>query len=227
MVKRYCVHITSGRTHVRHCVHIVPCARPCKVNGDAGPYTFMPGVRSCKTWHRHECVWTCVTIYLARPWTGHNVYAVAYMCTPRDNDDANTLIANVIVTETTSWYWAWPSSVQLLVGLQLQIIVCFWHEHAAFQWSAFGRSTAGNDVVATIFISLFLFYFSPVFSPLSRPFFKEVVLGSKNLLTSLFAYFLTCLAFLITSLLACWPACLLPHLLSCFLAFLLSCFLAA
>ena len=33
-----------------------------------------------------------------------------------------------------------------------------WHEHAAFQRSAFGRSTAGNDVVATIFI---IFSFSP------------------------------------------------------------------
>ena len=30
-----------------------------------------------------------------------------------------------------------------------------WHERAAFQRSAFGRSTAGNDVVATIIISLF------------------------------------------------------------------------
>ena len=31
----------------------------------------------------------------------------------------------------------------------------FWHERAAFQLSAFGRSTAGNDVVATIFIRIF------------------------------------------------------------------------
>ena len=31
----------------------------------------------------------------------------------------------------------------------------FWHERAAFQWSAFGQSTAGNDVVATIFIRIF------------------------------------------------------------------------
>ena len=30
----------------------------------------------------------------------------------------------------------------------------FWHERAAFQRSAFGRLTAGNDVVATIIISL-------------------------------------------------------------------------
>ena len=42
------------------------------------------------------------------------------------------------------------------------------------------RSTAGNDVVATIFIRLF--FFPPVFflSP-SRPFLIEGVLGSKNL----------------------------------------------
>ena len=48
---------------------------------------------------------------------------------------------------------------------------------AAFQRSAFGRSTAGNDVVATIFIRIFFFFrFS-----LSRPFLIEGVLGSKNL----------------------------------------------
>ena len=37
----------------------------------------------------------------------------------------------------------------------------FWHERAAFQWSAFGRSTAGNNVVAIIIISFFSFF--PVF----------------------------------------------------------------
>ena len=31
-----------------------------------------------------------------------------------------------------------------------------WHECAAFQRSAFGRSSAGNDVVASIFISLWI-----------------------------------------------------------------------
>ena len=52
---------------------------------------------------------------------------------------------------------------------------------------AFGRSTAGNDVVATIFIRLFFFFpfFFPVFFPVffspSRPFLIEGVLGSKNL----------------------------------------------
>ena len=43
---------------------------------------------SYKTWIRHECVWTCVTIYLGTPCTGHNVYAGAYMNMPWDNDDA-------------------------------------------------------------------------------------------------------------------------------------------
>ena len=38
----------------------------------------------------------------------------------------------------------------------------FWRERAAFQQSAFGWSTAGNDVVATIFIRLFFFF--PFFS---------------------------------------------------------------
>ena len=59
----------------------------------------------------------------------------------------------------------------------------FWRARAAFQWLAFGRPTAGNDVVATIFIRLFLFFFFPFFpffSP-SRPFLIEGVLGSKNL----------------------------------------------
>ena len=58
------------------------------------------------------------------------------------------------------------------------LCIWYWHKHAAFQRSAFGRSTAGNDVVATIFIRLF--FFSPRFS-LSRPFLIEGVLGSKNL----------------------------------------------
>ena len=55
---------------------------------------------------------------------------------------------------------------------------------AAFQQSAFGWSTAGNDVLATIFIRLFSFFFPPFFFPVfppSRPFLIEGVLGSKNL----------------------------------------------
>ena len=52
-----------------------------------------------------------------------------------------------------------------------------WRERAAFQRSAFGRSTAGNDVVATIFICVFF----PV--PPSRPFLIKGVRGSKNLLS--------------------------------------------
>ena len=65
-----------------------------------------------------------------------------------------------------------------------------WRERAAFQRSAFGRSTAGNDVVATIFICLFsfffIYFFFPFFSPFffpppSRPFLIEGVLRSKNL----------------------------------------------
>ena len=63
------------------------------------------------------------------------------------------------------------------------LCIWYWHKHAAFQRSAFGRSTAGNDVVATISISLFLF-FPPVFLfscfPPSRPFLIEGVLGSKS-----------------------------------------------
>ena len=55
----------------------------------------------------------------------------------------------------------------------------FWHERAAFQRLAFRWSTAGNDVVATVFINpppppL------PRFSSPLRPFLIEGVLGSKN-----------------------------------------------
>ena len=56
---------------------------PCKINGDAAPYTFMPDARICKTWIRHESVWTWVTFYLSSPCTGHNVYAGAYTCLPQ------------------------------------------------------------------------------------------------------------------------------------------------
>ena len=51
-----------------------------------------------------------------------------------------------------------------------------WQERAAFGWS-----TAGNDIVATIFICLFFFPF--FFSPPSQPFLIEGVPGSKNVFT--------------------------------------------
>ena len=66
-----------------------------------------------------------------------------------------------------------PSEVSL-------ICYTYWHERAAFQRSAFGRLTAGNDVVAIIIISLFFFF--PVFFPQSQPFLIEGVLGSKKLI---------------------------------------------
>ena len=47
---------------------------------NAGPYTFMPDARSCKTWHRHKCVWTCITIYLARSCTGHTLCMQGHTC---------------------------------------------------------------------------------------------------------------------------------------------------
>ena len=58
----------------------------------------------------------------------------------------------------------------------------FWHERAALQQSAFGQSTAGNDIVATILISLFLF-FLPVFFPVSSvaTFSHRKSAGIKNL----------------------------------------------
>ena len=42
-------------------------------------------------------------------------------------------------------------------------------------------TSAGNDVVATIFIILF---FPPFFSPLSQPFLREGVLGSNTYLAN-------------------------------------------
>ena len=53
---------------------------------------------------------------------------------------------------------------------------------AVVLWAvSFGRSTAGNDVVGTILISLFFSYvfFLHFLSPL-LPFLTEGVLGSKN-----------------------------------------------
>ena len=65
--------------------------------------------------------------------------------------------------------------VEVGVGVDVWVFsngtVKFWRERAAFQLSAFGRSTAGNDVVATIFIPLFLFFFFPVFFSVFFPFF--------------------------------------------------------
>ena len=81
---------------------------------------------------------------------------------------------------TTSWDLG--KELQLFI-IQVQgghLLLLNWRERAAFQRSAFGRSTAGYDVVATIFIRLF--FFPPVFPvPPSRPFLIEGVLGSKNL----------------------------------------------
>ena len=52
------------------------------------------------------------------------------------------------------------------VMLKIASLELNWRERAAFQRSAFGRSTAGNDVVATIFIRIFFsFFFSPFFFP--------------------------------------------------------------
>ena len=85
-------------------LHIVPCARSWKINNDAGPYTFMPMPGLATSCTRHECIWTCVTIYHARPCTGQNVYAVAYMCTPWGNVYATVFN---LLDWRWSWGWAW------------------------------------------------------------------------------------------------------------------------
>ena len=57
----------------------------------------------------------------------------------------------------------------------------FWHELSALQSVAVRRST-GNDVSGHFFRHYFLLFFSSLFfSPPSRPFLIEGVLGSKNL----------------------------------------------
>ena len=52
---------------------------PFKINCDASPYTFMPMPGLATPCTQHKSVWTCVTIYLARPCIGHNVYTGPYM----------------------------------------------------------------------------------------------------------------------------------------------------
>ena len=73
----------------------------------------------------------------------------------------------------------WPSFKFWVLVFPTILMITF----SAFQRSAFQRSTAGNDVVATIIICLFSFFprFFPVFFSPSRPFLIEGVLGSKNL----------------------------------------------
>ena len=86
----------------------------------------------------------------------------------------------------------YPKTLALVPDVRLRLISFeknYWRERASFQRSAFGRSTAGNDVVATIFIHIFFSFFPPFFFPFfsrfffsqSRPFLIEGVLGSKNL----------------------------------------------
>ena len=62
--------------------------------------------------------------------------------------------------------------------IEINLVFAYLHEREAFQRSAFGWSTAGNDVVATIIIRVF---FPVFFSPPSRPFLIEGVIGTKNL----------------------------------------------
>ena len=66
------------------------------------------------------------------------------------------------------------SEATFLEGIRTNYKHTFWHERAAFQWSAFGRSTAGNDVVATKNNIIYFIFFPVVY-------FSQGVLGSKNL----------------------------------------------
>ena len=60
----------------------------CKVLQDKWWHRFihiMPDSGLATPWTIHECVWSYITIYLARPCTGYNVYSGVCMCTPRGN----------------------------------------------------------------------------------------------------------------------------------------------
>ena len=88
----------------------------------------IPGARNFETWIRHECVCTCVTTYLARPCTGHNVYAVTYMCLPQGNDDApafNLLdwswLKSSVLSELSTWNIWSPLTCHARVKLQFQV----------------------------------------------------------------------------------------------------------
>ena len=62
---------------------------------------------------------------------------------------------------------------KILFSLPFSSKIANWYERAVFQQSAFGSSTAGNDIVATIFIILFFCLF-PVFSPLTFSYRRSV-----------------------------------------------------
>ena len=83
-LKSSCVHIPWG-------VHMYATAYTlCSVQGLARWMVTQVITHSYICQHttfctRHECIWTCVTIYLARHCTRHNVYAEACMCRPQGN----------------------------------------------------------------------------------------------------------------------------------------------
>ena len=89
-----------------------------------------------------------------------------YICTACGNGNTSSSGTNVPVLGLKQ------SGDTELSGMQTEgIESIYWHERAAFQRSTFGRSTAGNDVVATISISLFSFF--PFFFFFFFPFLRR------------------------------------------------------
>ena len=100
------------------------------------------------------CVWQYVWYYLAWCWV---VFHFVFGC------DYDNLI-NIAVGYHSACFASLLRHSIFLMKTQVSNKnpkgACkYWHKRAAFQRSAFGRLTAGNDVVATIFICLFFFSF--------------------------------------------------------------------
>ena len=76
---------------------------------------------------------------------------------PCKPDPGNSIQQTQWVLESkTQYYW----NDQIRYSVTSARVWNYWHERAPFQRSASGRSTAGNDIVATIFISLLPFFSS-------------------------------------------------------------------
>ena len=78
---------------------------------------------------------------------------------------------HIYIVDIQNMYPILPIFTWLIFRTNIQYYP-FWRERVAFQRSAFGRSTAGNDVVATIFIRFF-FFFLPLFPPFFSRFLRR------------------------------------------------------
>ena len=85
---------------------------------------------------------------------------VVLVTTSHDYAKGELLIISSAGCQTKAYFWGeegipmTPLDVLLFLDLITNRAFICWPERTAFQRSAFGRSTAGNDVVATNLISL-------------------------------------------------------------------------